>query len=377
MNRPLFSAIGSAIALCLMVLSGTASIAQTNEPSEAQPANESTQNQSPLIIGVSHTPPFAIETKTANGSDWDGIGVHLWREIAEDLDIDYEWQQILPNEAAQQVQNGAVDIAITASATAEGEQQLDFTQSYYTSSLGIAQPRRRRLIDVVLAVLSPRFLWICLWLSLLFVLVGTVVWLFERNKEDNTYGSQPRKGLWNSFWWAGVTLTTIGYGDIAPISAGGRIVAMLWMLLSMGITASLTASITAVVSQDSSGQLTQFANLRAMTVGSIEGSSAAEALQQQDISFQSVATPLQGLDSVEAGEIDVFIYDAALLRYINKNSLQNRLAIESTNLQAQRYAFAMPENADSFEEINAQLMREHGAPDWQSLLERFLPRQSR
>lgn len=60
-----------------------------------------------------------METKTDSGSDWDGIGVHLWREIAEDLDIPYEWQKISPAEAVQQVQNGTVDIAITASATAD------------------------------------------------------------------------------------------------------------------------------------------------------------------------------------------------------------------------------------------------------------------
>lgn len=372
MKRSRFSqAIGIA-AFCLVACSGTVA--------NAQPATESSSSENlnspsgPLTIGVSHAPPFAIETKTDSGSDWDGIGVHLWREVAEDLGIQYQWQKISPAEALQQIQNGTVDVAITASATAEAAQQVNLTQSYYTTSLGIAQLRRRRLTDIVLAVLSPRFLWICFWLSILFLIVGLIVWLFEHNNNKDMFNPKPAKGLWNSFWWAGVTLTTIGYGDIAPISVGGRIVALLWMLISMGITASLTASITSVVTQDSGGELTDFASLKEMQVGSIAGSSSAAELQQQDISFQNIDTPMEGLQAVDEGLLDAFVYDAAQLQYLNKNELNNKLAIETTGLDARRYVFAMPKNANDFEAINAQLLREQDGSDWQSLLNRFLPR---
>ncbi len=365
MRRSLFTYIGGLLTLCLIGISSSA---------KAQAPSETPQAQTPLTIGVSHMPPFAIETKTESGSDWDGIGVHLWREVAEDLNIQYEWRTVPAAEINQQVQNGTVDIAITASATASGEQQIDFSQSYYISSLGIAQPRRQRLLDTMLAVLSPRFLWIGLWLSVLLLLVGFVVWLFERNRNEEMFGEKTTTGLWNSFWWAGVTLTTIGYGDIAPISIGGRVIAMLWMLVSMGLTASLTATITSVVTQDNASQLTQFADLKAMKVGSVEGSSAAQELQQQDISFEAIASPLDGLKAVDEGNLDAFVYDDATLRYLNAQSLQNRLAIESTGIEARKYVFALPENASNFEVISAQMMREQDESDWQSLLGRFLPK---
>lgn len=341
-------------------------------PAVAQPAEAEMPAQ--LKVGVSNTPPFAIETETDSGSDWDGIGVHLWREVAEELDIQYEWQMLEPGEAIQRVQDGTVDIAIVATATAEGEQSVDFTQSYYISSLGIAQTRRQSLLDAVLAVLSPQFLWICLWLSALLLVVGIIVWLFERGPNTDMYANKPRSGIWDSFWWAGVTMTTIGYGDKAPITVGGRIVALLWMLVAMGITASLTATITSVLTQDQSGKLTQFADLKTMKVGSVEGSSAAQALEQQQISFQPVEGASAGMEAVDKGDLDAFVYDTALLRYLNKNSFKNRLAVEATGLQTRRYVFALPANSALLEQINSQVMKEQAESDWQSLLKRFLPK---
>jgi len=40
--------------------------------------------------------------------------------------------------------------------------------------------------------------------------------------------------LFDSFWWAMVTVTTIGYGDIYPVTTAGRIVAMILMLVGIG-----------------------------------------------------------------------------------------------------------------------------------------------
>lgn len=83
------------------------------------------------------------------------------------------------------------------------------------------------------------------------------------------------------------------------------------------------------------------------------------------------------MEAVEKGQLDAFVYDAASLQYLNKNELRNKLAVETTGLNARRYAFALPKNADNFEAINTQLLREQDESDWQSLLDRFLPKRSR
>jgi ABC-type amino acid transport substrate-binding protein len=327
-----------------------------------------------MVVGVSHLPPFAIATDTDDGTDWDGIGVHLWREVAEALDIAYEWQKVAPTEAIDQLESGAIDIAITATATASAEQRVDFTQSYYVSSIGIAQTGQRSLLDNAKAVLSPRFLWITLWLSLLLLVVGAIVWVFERGSEKEGFNDGFVGGIWDSFWWSAVTMTSVGYGDKVPSTFGGRLVALFWMIMAMGVAATLTASITSVFTSNNSSQLTDVAALKQLKVGSIEGSRAAAALEEQQISFQPVKTPEAGLNAITENQLDAFVDDASLLRYINQ-SLQSKLIVESAGLQARRYSFALPNEAESLEAISQQVIQEQNDADWQPLLNRFLPKQ--
>lgn len=49
--------------------------------------------------------------------------------------------------------------------------------------------------------------------------------------------------VWDGTWWAIVTVTTVGYGDVYPTSVSGRIVAIIVMLVGVGFLAVLTATI--------------------------------------------------------------------------------------------------------------------------------------
>lgn len=46
---------------------------------------------------------------------------------------------------------------------------------------------------------------------------------------------------WDGVWWAITTVTTVGYGDIAPESDTGRMIGMLIMFVGIGFVALLTA----------------------------------------------------------------------------------------------------------------------------------------
>nr|WP_245920527.1 potassium channel family protein [Alkalibacterium olivapovliticus] len=48
----------------------------------------------------------------------------------------------------------------------------------------------------------------------------------------------------DSLWWAFVTSTTVGYGDISPVSGIGRLTAIVLMLTGIGMFGALTSTIT-------------------------------------------------------------------------------------------------------------------------------------
>ena len=63
-------------------------------------------------------------------------------------------------------------------------------------------------------------------------------------------GANPNvHSLWDSFWWTIVTITTVGYGDIYPVTTGGRILAIFLMLGGIATFSAITANIAAYLIQ--------------------------------------------------------------------------------------------------------------------------------
>lgn len=49
----------------------------------------------------------------------------------------------------------------------------------------------------------------------------------------------------NALWWAAVTVTTVGYGDLYPVTTSGRFVALVVMVLGVAMVGATTAAIAA------------------------------------------------------------------------------------------------------------------------------------
>lgn len=80
-------------------------------------------------------------------------------------------------------------------------------------------------------------------MSLVFVLL-LIASLLMYHLEN---GAQPDKFInaFSGFWWAVVTLTTVGYGDIYPVTVGGRLLGALIAILGVGMVAIPTSILSA------------------------------------------------------------------------------------------------------------------------------------
>jgi voltage-gated potassium channel len=89
--------------------------------------------------------------------------------------------------------------------------------------------KHHSLFRVLIAVVATLFLGA--WLVL----------LFEEKAKGSNIHSYP-----DALWWAIVTVTTVGYGDRYPVSEGGRVVAVILMLVGIGLIGVLTATVASV-----------------------------------------------------------------------------------------------------------------------------------
>lgn len=87
-------------------------------------------------------------------------------------------------------------------------------------------------------------LFISLGFAILVLLASaTVMYLLEGSEQTEAFGSIPR-----ALWWSIVTLTTVGYGDVYPHTAAGKLCAGITALAAIGIIAMPTGVLAAAFS---------------------------------------------------------------------------------------------------------------------------------
>ena len=75
---------------------------------------------------------------------------------------------------------------------------------------------------------------------LLLVLASSVMYYMENEAQPDKFPN-----ILSSFWWAIATLTTVGYGDVFPITAAGKVISSIIALLGIGVVALPTGILSA------------------------------------------------------------------------------------------------------------------------------------
>lgn len=326
-----------------------------------------------LTIGIKQAAPFAI--KLDDGT-WTGISIELWREIAAELGVTFRLEEYELEGLLEAVRVGKVDLAVGAiTINAAREADMDFSHPIHSTGLAIAvHPKQRGGVLTTLArVFSKEFALVVLALVILLAGIGTLVWLAERRKNPAQFGGSVAHGIGAGIWWSGVTMTTVGYGDKAPITVAGRMLALAWMFAAIIVTSLFTASMTSALTvRQLESSITGPDDLSGVIVATIPASTSSAYLDRRNLAFQEVPDVETGLRRVAAGEVDAMLYDAPLLRYSAKHLGGDAVVVLPITFRRQDYGFALPSGSPLRERINRALLAELPRDRFRALLEHYL-----
>ncbi|MCK0198845.1 cyclic nucleotide-gated ion channel/potassium channel family protein [Ancylobacter sp. 6x-1] len=178
-------------------------------------------------------------------------------------------------------------------------------------------PGMQSLLDVLRS--ERQSLLACFWLVAAAVLVSaSAMYIAERGAQPDTFSSIPA-----AMWWALATITTVGYGDVVPITMPGRIIAGFTMLAGV-ITLALPVGIIAtafaetikrrdfVITWGMVARVPLFADLDAAAIGEIHRLLSSHTAEPGEI-LERRGEPARSMYFIASGEVDLEFDDGPVV----------------------------------------------------------------
>ena len=341
------------------------------------PLNVNTQTtiatEKVLIVGTKEAPPFSF--KNINGK-WTGISIELWENIAAEMGLKYQYEEHSVKGLIDGVTNNSLDAVVSSlTLTTEREKLFDFTHPFYNTGLGIAVQTQKGSVwkAVLKKFMSIEFFKIIGALIGGLILIGFIIWLFERKKNKEEFGGNTKDGIGSGIWWSVVTMTAVGYGDKAPKTLGGRLFASIWMFTGIILVSTFIATITSILTVS---QL-EYAidgpeDLRMNTVGTIRYTTSEIYMQNNRIVYIPYDSVDEALEALNVGTINALVYDAPLLQYFVNRDYIGKIEVLPNTFLRQDYGIALPQGSEIREPINRILLKRIHQEEWLDLVYKHL-----
>lgn len=332
-----------------------------------------------LKVGISGSAPFVI--KEEGNPTPQGISPIIWNEIAKDLSWKFNYQPYgTVNLALEALKKGEVDMVVgPVTINSQRLQNFKFSQPFYQSSLAIAYKKGEFSFWNVIKLLFSFKLLIAIGIFLIILtIVGTLLWLAERKESPDQFPAQPAKGIGTGMWLAIVTMSTTGYGDKAPITLAGRIIAGTWMIVSIISATSMVAGIASVLtfSNFQSLDIKNIEQLDGKKVATISGSPSVDFLKEYNVNIKAVANLDEAVKMLNDKKVDAIVYDRPQLLYYSQNHEDDDLQIAKAEYYKQGYGFVFPKESPLTYDINRTLLELAEKGDLSPIIEKYLGKEN-
>ncbi len=330
-----------------------------------------------LVVGVTPIAPFAMKNKDGQ---WHGITWAIWHLSAQRLGWTYEIKEMPLERIIPALLAGEIDIAATANGiTASREEEVDFTIPYLISSFGIATVKVRQFdawMDILKNIMSVGFLKIALTLLAVLILISYLFWILERRRVPKEKRVGIIKGVGNSILLTAETMTTVGYGENVPVTALGRLVAIIWMFIAITMLASLTAGVaSSLTTLQLHKNKYELADLQRLKVGCLAlPSRSALYLKEHHIKHEPFDTVPAAFQALVEHKIDAVVYDFSTLQYLVENKYKDELSVTSEMFHPQFFGLPLAPDSPLRRPLNLAMVEVMKKPLWRQVLISYLGR---
>ncbi len=323
-----------------------------------------------LTVAARVLSPFV----TYEDRSFGGFEVDLARMIAHEMGTGVRFHSAdIVAKQIDDVSRGAADLALGGiEITRPREEAVDFSLPVLATGLTILVSDQRdpsvwdRIRNFFASVADSDVPWQLMLFGVAILVAAHVIWWLERRHNED-FASPYRRGLWDSFYWSIVTMSTVGYGDKVARRAGGRAFALLWIVFGTLLFAAFTASIASSLAVSQlQGDIRGPADLpgaRVATVASTAGEAYLTTLGAGPVLTEEIG---DAYELLEQNHVDAVVFDAPVLRYHAARHGSGTVTTVGGTFDNVRYGLIVsPERPELREQINRSLLRliETGAYD--------------
>ena len=337
----------------------------------------SAEEGKPLRVLICEFPPLVeiVEgEQAAENGRYQGFDIDLWKALVDQIGFEtgqkplFEFEMVKFHTVFDRIENGEADAAIAGiTIRMEREKRVDFSHQYLESGLRVLtrkEPKASIFSAIKTLFARDRIMW-AVYLFIFIIICGHILWFSERG-DDEAISNRYFRGILEAFWCVVATMTTVGFGDIAPRTWPGRFMAFCVMITGIAFFGIAIAQLTVGLTTQTDTVLIQSQDdLADRKIATVKGSTSVDFLKDSRSIPLEKETISDAIDSLEAGEAEAVVFDAPPLLKL-KTARQNAdLELVGEMFEKQHYGIVFPQGSPLREQVNRALLaiRENGIYD--------------